>query len=43
MNNGAVSDMQEKVAPAKAFVNRDASQTRLIAGIGVPDGPLIGP
>ena len=41
MNNGAVSDMQETVAPAKTFVNRDASQTRLIAGIGVPDGPLI--
>src|SRR5262245_65575622 len=41
MNNGAVSDMQETVAPAKTFVNRDASQTRLIAGIDVPDGPLI--
>src|SRR6267154_3045606 len=32
---------QEMVAPAKAFVNRDASQTRLIAGVSVPDGPLI--
>ena len=41
MNIRAVSDMQETVAPAKTFVNRDASQTRLIAGIGVPDGPLI--
>src|SRR5215470_5120428 len=41
MTNGAVSDMQETVAPAKTSVTRDASQTRLIAGIGVPDGPLI--
>src|SRR6267154_4286914 len=32
---------QETVVPAKAFVNRDASQTRLIAGVNVPDGPLI--
>src|SRR5262249_11334419 len=41
MNNEAVSYMQETVAPAKTFVNRDASQTRLIAGISVPDDPLI--
>src|SRR5215831_10613565 len=41
MNNRAVSDMQETVAPAKRFVNRDASQTRLIAGVSVPDGPLM--
>ena len=40
-NGGVVSNMQETVAPAKTLVDRDASQTRLIAGIGVPDGPLI--
>ena len=40
-NGGVVSDMQDTVAPTKTFVDRDASQTRLIAGIGVPDGPLI--
>jgi hypothetical protein len=32
---------QETVAPANTFSNRDGSQTRLIAGISVPDGPLI--
>jgi len=41
MNNETVSYEQEKVAPAKTFVNWDASQTRLIAGVSVPDGPLI--
>lgn len=41
MNNEAVSYKQETAAPAKAFANRDASQTRLIAGVSVPDGPLI--
>jgi len=41
MNNETVSYKQEMVAPAKAFFNRDASQTRLIAGVSVPDGPLI--
>ena len=41
MNNETVSYKQETVAPAKTFVNRDASQTRLIAGISVPDGALI--
>jgi hypothetical protein len=41
MNNETVSYKQETVAPAKAFVNRDASQTRLIAGVSVPDSPLI--
>ena len=41
MNNETVSRRQETVAPAKTFVNRDASQTRLIAGVSVPDGPLI--
>ena len=32
---------QETVAPAKTFVNRGASQTRLLAGINVPHGSLI--
>src|SRR5262249_12363807 len=41
MNNEAVSYKQETVAPVKTFVNRAASQTRLIAGVSVPDGPLI--
>jgi hypothetical protein len=41
MNDETVSYKQPKVAPAKTLVNRDASQTRLIAGISVPDGPLI--
>jgi hypothetical protein len=41
MNNETVSYKQETVAPAKRFVDRDSSQTRLIAGVSVPDGPLI--
>jgi len=41
MNNETVSHKQETVAPAKTFVNRDASQTRLVAGVSVPDRPLI--
>jgi hypothetical protein len=41
MNNETVSHKQESVAPAKTFVNGDASQTRLIARVSVPDGPLI--
>jgi hypothetical protein len=41
MNNETVSYNQETAAPAKKFVNWDASQTRLIAGINVPDSPLI--
>jgi hypothetical protein len=41
MNDETVSYKQETVAPAKTFVNRDASQTRLIAGVSVPDDPLI--
>ena len=32
---------QETVAPAKMIVNQDVSQTRLIAGASVSDGPLI--
>src|SRR5258708_36430488 len=41
MNNEMVSYKQETVAPAKPFVNRDPSQTRLIVGVSVPDSPLI--
>jgi hypothetical protein len=41
MNSETVGYKQETVAPAKTLVNRDASQTRLIAGVSVPDGPLI--
>jgi len=41
MNTETVGYKQETVAPAKTFVNRGASQTRLIAGVSVPDGPLI--
>src|SRR3954466_13699547 len=40
-NNETVSYEQETVVPAKTFVNRHASQIRVIAGISVPDGPLI--
>jgi hypothetical protein len=41
VNNETVSYKQETVTPSKDFVNRDASQTRTIAGVSVPDGPLI--
>src|SRR6476659_5160374 len=41
MNTETVGYKQETVAPAKTFVNRGASETRLIAGVSVPDGPLI--
>src|SRR5438128_6668667 len=41
MNTETVGYKQETVAPAKTFVNRGASQTRLVAGVSVPDGPLI--
>ena len=41
MNNETVSYKQETVASAKTFVNRDAAQTRLLAGVSVPNGPLI--
>ena len=41
MNNETVSHQQETVAPAKMSVNGDASQTRLIVGVSVPDSPLI--
>src|SRR5262245_59935748 len=38
MSKEMVSDKQETVAPAEAFVNQDGSQ---IAGVNVPDSPLI--
>ena len=41
MNNQTASFKQEMVAPAETFVNRNALQTRLIAGVSVPDGSLI--
>ena len=41
MNSETVSYKPETVAPAETIVNRDASQTRMIAGVSVPDGPLI--
>jgi hypothetical protein len=41
MNTETVGYKQETVAPAKTFLNHDASQTRLIAGVSVPDAPLI--
>jgi len=41
MNTETIGYKQETVAPAKTFVNRGASETRLIAGVSVPDGPLI--
>ncbi len=39
--NETVMYKQEPGAPAKAPINRDTSQNRLIAGVSVPDGPLI--
>ena len=41
MNNETVSYKQETITPAKTLVNRDPSQARMIAGVSVPDGPLI--
>ena len=41
MNTETVGYQQETFAPAKTFVNRGASQTRLIEGVSVADGPLI--
>src|ERR1700745_526326 len=40
MNTETVGYEQETVAPAKTFVNRGASETRLIAGVSVSDGAL---
>jgi len=41
MNTETVGYKRETFAPAETFVNRGASKTRLIAGVSVPDGPLI--
>jgi len=41
MNTETVGYKRETAAPAETFVNRGASKTRLIAGVSVPDGPLI--
>src|ERR1700737_4243956 len=41
MNTETVGYKRETAAPAKTFVNPAASKTRLIAGVSVPDGPLI--
>jgi hypothetical protein len=41
MNDGMVSDRHAVVAPAEALTTRNAPPTRLIAGVSVPDGPLI--
>ena len=41
MNSETVRYKQEKVAPAQTSVDPDASQTRLIGGVSVPDTALI--
>jgi hypothetical protein len=41
MNTETVGYKRQTAAPAQTFVNRGASKTRLIAGVSVPDGPLI--
>ena len=41
MNTETVGYKRETAAPAETFVNQGASKTRLIAGVSVPDGPLI--
>ncbi len=41
MNNETVSHQVETVEQAKPGVSRDESQSRPIAGISLPDGPLI--
>jgi hypothetical protein len=41
MNDQVVKDRQETLAPAKASINREAPPTRLIAGVSMPDTPLI--
>jgi hypothetical protein len=41
MNTETVGYNRETAGPAETFVNRGASKTRLIAGVSVPDGPLI--
>ena len=41
MNLERVSDKPKAESPAKASINHDAPPTRLIAGVSVPDNPLI--
>src|SRR6267142_2801092 len=41
MNFEGLSDNQKPDAPAKASINHDAPRPRLIAGVSVPDNPLI--
>jgi hypothetical protein len=41
MSSETVMYKQETVEPANTSVNWDSSQIRLIAGVSVPDGPLI--
>ena len=41
MSNEMVSERQAPVGPAAASTNPNALPTRLIAGVSVPDGPLI--
>jgi len=41
MNNEGVSYMPQTIAPANTSLNHGASQTRLIAGVSIPDAPLI--
>src|SRR5687768_15032521 len=41
MTNETVSDRLEAVAPTNAFIYGDEPRTRVIAGVSVPDGPLI--
>jgi hypothetical protein len=41
MNLERVSDKQQTNAPAKPSIIHDAPRTRLIAGVSVPDNPLI--
>jgi hypothetical protein len=41
MRNGAVRDRAQAAAAANAPVKRDGAPTRVVAGITVPDGPVI--
>jgi hypothetical protein len=41
MNDATVRNREEAVVPAAALIDRDAPRTRLVAGVGVLDSPLI--
>jgi hypothetical protein len=41
MNEEMVKNRQAAVASTTAFTSRNASPTRLVAGVDVPDGPLV--